>query len=29
MIRNLPPLPSAIFSDERNDTRLRSRVHIS
>ena len=29
MIRNLPPLPSAIFNDERNDTRLRSRVHIS
>ncbi|WP_339758575.1 GMC family oxidoreductase N-terminal domain-containing protein [uncultured Hoeflea sp.] len=29
MIRGLPPLPSAIFTDERNDTRPRSRSDIS
>jgi choline dehydrogenase-like flavoprotein len=28
MIRGLPPLPSAIFTDERNDTRPRSRSNI-
>lgn len=29
MIRGLPPLPSAIFTGERNDTRPRSRSNIS
>lgn len=29
MIRGLPPLPSAIFTDERNETRPRSRSNIS
>jgi choline dehydrogenase-like flavoprotein len=28
MIRGLPPLPSAIFTDERNDARPRSRSNI-